>query len=365
MLQITTGYLLQYLCIDCGELRSNRMLRWCAERGVQLETTIPYSSFMNPSERLHRVLHAMTRAMLLQAMLPFRFWAAARRHAVHLFNRLPTAGRGGSTPYYRWHGVEANMHHVYTFGCALYAKIWPVPHRLAAQARRCLYLGVTPGGHGAVVMDMTTHHVINVRDYTVNEAEFPFKPSPLALAPPPVVAPLDLLLEDDFLILPIPELRRHRLLLRLHRSHQHLLWLSLLKPHRHLLWLSLLKPRRHLLWLSPLSLLQLLLWLLQLLPPTSLLASVHAPLSVISMKDNCCCSPLLKPNLVPLLLFMHCPPRRHLTYWCLPTSSLLSVVLMAPCGLKPSAKKTKLYVTMVCTRRLSCPVAPRPSVPST
>ena len=64
--EVQSNEKLCYLVTDNGELHSNEVLRWCAERGITHHFTAPYTSTQNDHvERLHRTLMNKSRAMRL------------------------------------------------------------------------------------------------------------------------------------------------------------------------------------------------------------------------------------------------------------------------------------------------------------
>lgn len=73
--EIQTNEKLCYLVTDNGELCSNNMSRWCAERGITPQFTAPYTSAQNGHvERLHRMLMNKARAMRLSYNTPLNMW---------------------------------------------------------------------------------------------------------------------------------------------------------------------------------------------------------------------------------------------------------------------------------------------------
>ena len=170
---LSQGHKVSRVRIDNGEAKTNAFQRWLDNKGIQLELTFPYASFGNPVERHHRTLQESARTMLALAGLLLCFWTVAFRHAVQLRNRLPSAGRNGEIPYQMWYGRAPRFDHFYTFGCAVWFKILPVPGKLEPQARLGVYLGVDDSAAGILVWDITRRRLARSRDYRVQENVFP------------------------------------------------------------------------------------------------------------------------------------------------------------------------------------------------
>lgn len=61
-------------CDKGGEYRNRRLERFCKQKGIQMEPTVPYTPEMNPlSERMNRTLVEKARSMLVDACIDKRF----------------------------------------------------------------------------------------------------------------------------------------------------------------------------------------------------------------------------------------------------------------------------------------------------
>lgn len=78
-----------------------RMKKYMKERGITLETTVPYTPEQNGrSERNNRTIVKTSRTMLKARDLPAHLWAEATAAAVYTINRTGQSQVGGSrTPY--------------------------------------------------------------------------------------------------------------------------------------------------------------------------------------------------------------------------------------------------------------------------
>ncbi len=94
------------------------------------------------AEHLNRTLVEMTRAMLLDAKLPHRFWDEAVSTAAYVRNRSLTSAVVGTTPHQAWCGQNPRVDHLKVFGCAVYVHI-PKDERgkLDSKTRKSILLG--------------------------------------------------------------------------------------------------------------------------------------------------------------------------------------------------------------------------------
>ena len=106
-----------------GEFTSKQFQAHFKACGVRHELTIPKTPEQNGvAERLNRTLVETTRAMLMDADLPHKFWAEAVSTAAYLRNRSPTTATD-VTPHEAWHGQKPRVQHLRVFGCTAYVHI--------------------------------------------------------------------------------------------------------------------------------------------------------------------------------------------------------------------------------------------------
>ena len=112
------GHLPKILRVDNGSEYINKDLKgWCREKGIELQTTAPYSPSQNGvAERFNRTLLELARAMLIAKKLPNFLWAEAVAYAAYLRNRAPTKALCGRTPEEAWTGKKPNVMHLREFG---------------------------------------------------------------------------------------------------------------------------------------------------------------------------------------------------------------------------------------------------------
>lgn len=61
--------------------------------------------------------------MLVNAKLPYPFWAEVLCTVAYLINRSPTKTLGDKTPFEAWYGKKPCVKHLKMFGCAGYTHV--------------------------------------------------------------------------------------------------------------------------------------------------------------------------------------------------------------------------------------------------
>ncbi len=137
---------------------------------VRHKLTIPEQN--GAAERLNRTRVEMTRAMLLDAKLPHRFWAEAVSTAAYVRNRSPTSAVVGTTPYQAWCGQKPRVDHLRVFGCTVYVHI-PKDERgkQDSKTRKSILLGYGSVQKGYRVFDPITEKASYSRNVKFNEQE--------------------------------------------------------------------------------------------------------------------------------------------------------------------------------------------------
>ena len=119
---------------DINVFRSNNAQEYCDNSFLAFlcehETTphhfCPGTSQQNGrAERKHRHLLNTTRAPLISASYPERFWGEAALTAAYTINRVPSAPFGNLTPYERLYGTDPDYHSLRVFGCASLVLLQP------------------------------------------------------------------------------------------------------------------------------------------------------------------------------------------------------------------------------------------------
>jgi transposase InsO family protein len=85
-IKLQFGYSPKRLRLDKGgEYFTNEFQNWCAENGIAIESTAPYSPSQNGvAERFNRTLIELSRAMLFAHDIPQSLWPEAINHAAYV-----------------------------------------------------------------------------------------------------------------------------------------------------------------------------------------------------------------------------------------------------------------------------------------
>ena len=129
----TLGRKPKALCFDWGKEVINEDLRnWCAEQGIEIQTTAPYSPAQNGITKcMNQTLVELACVMINAYELPEILWELAIAHAPYLQNRAYTSPLGNHTPYEKWHNNKPNVAHLCKFG----APVW-ILHQGQAKQRK-------------------------------------------------------------------------------------------------------------------------------------------------------------------------------------------------------------------------------------
>lgn len=131
-------------CDNGGEYKSKEFDRFCKEKGIQVEWTVPHTPEQNGvSERLNRSLVERARSMLDDSKADKRFWGQAIQTAAFLLNRSPTSAvDSNATPYELWEGCKPNVSKLRSFGSAAYVH---VPKELRKKLDNKTWKGILLG----------------------------------------------------------------------------------------------------------------------------------------------------------------------------------------------------------------------------
>ena len=157
-----------------GEYTSNNFAKFCAEKGISHEFTVPYCPQQNGvAERMNRTIMEGARSMLYQAKLPLEFWAEACSTAVYLHNRSLTTALKDETPFERLFGRRPDISQLKVFGCVSYVHVPDNQRRkLDAKAHKAIFVGYPPGVKGYKLYDLEKNQFVVSRDVQFFEDNF-------------------------------------------------------------------------------------------------------------------------------------------------------------------------------------------------
>lgn len=156
---------------NTGKYISIKWTEWCADRGINLQTTQPYSPDMNgTAERTIRTIVEDASALLCSSHLGILFWYEAVKTAVYLKNRSPHAARD-KTPVEIWTGQTPSLAYLRVFGCRCYALI-PNEKRSKweSHSSECLFMGYFPTRNLFRLYDISSNVFLKRRDVIFHES---------------------------------------------------------------------------------------------------------------------------------------------------------------------------------------------------
>jgi transposase InsO family protein len=186
--ELHTAHKLKCIVTDNGELTSNQMRSFCAEKGILHLLTAPYTSAHNGrAERLHRTLMDKAHAMRLACSAPSNMWDEFCATAAYLTNLTGSSANDGKTPYELWHSKLPSLSHLQEIGCRAYALIPTSNPKVLHRSLPCILIGYGQNSKAYRLWDPATNNIFNSFHVSfIEQRELPPKPSStLSQAPPP------------------------------------------------------------------------------------------------------------------------------------------------------------------------------------
>jgi hypothetical protein len=179
-------HLLKILRTDRGgEFLNHTLQRWCAEKGIRHELSVPETPQQNGVvERRNQTLFHMVRSLLTWAQANQQWWGEALLYAAHTVNHWPLKANRGMTPLEKWCGRKPDIDQLHTFGCRAYVRYQDseVKSKLQPRGRSCMFLGAADVSKGFRLYDPSSKKIIISRDVTF-EDDIPYN------SPTPTPAP--------------------------------------------------------------------------------------------------------------------------------------------------------------------------------
>jgi len=176
LLETQCGQQLQAVRTDRGGEYLNRELAsYFESRGVQHQTTVPYTPEQNgAAERLNRTLMERVRAMLLGSRLHQEFWAEAVVTANYIRNRSPTS-KETKTPWERFTGKRADVSGMRVFGTRAFV-LTPkqLRRKLDPVSQPGVMVGYAVNSKGYRILLDNSNKIVESRDVVFNEASKPW-----------------------------------------------------------------------------------------------------------------------------------------------------------------------------------------------
>jgi hypothetical protein len=168
-----------------GEYFSCDFSDFCVEHGIIHERTLPYSPQSNGVvERKNHTLTDFVNAMLETSGLSKEWWGEAILTAYHVLNKVPTKNKE-ITPFEDWERRKLNISYLRMWGCLAKVNV-PInkKRKLGPKIVHCVFLVYAFHNIGykfliinSRVLDMLVGTIMESRDGTFFEDEFPMKPT--------------------------------------------------------------------------------------------------------------------------------------------------------------------------------------------
>ncbi|XP_019423033.1 PREDICTED: uncharacterized protein LOC109332504 [Lupinus angustifolius] len=163
---ILTQFRLRIKCIRSYNGKEFSLKHFFAEQGIQHQTSCVETPQQNGVvERKHQHILSVARSLVFQSSLPHCFWNFAMTHAVLLINRQPSNYMSRDTPFRILYGKLPNLSHLKAFGCLCYAAtLTSQRKKLDHRSKKGVFLGLTRGVKGYVILDTSTHEIFISRN---------------------------------------------------------------------------------------------------------------------------------------------------------------------------------------------------------
>lgn len=131
-----------------GEYINHEMKRFCSDKGIVMQTTVPYSPELNGvAERMNRTLVDKARTILIDSNLSKNLWGEAIYFSAYVTNRSPTASLQ-VTPSEMWEMRKPNVQNLRVFGSTAYAHIpKQIRTKLEPKGKKLRMVGYSPSGY--------------------------------------------------------------------------------------------------------------------------------------------------------------------------------------------------------------------------
>ena len=152
------------LCFNRGKEFINEDLQnWCAEQGIDIQTTAPYSPTQNNvAEHMNRTLVELAWSIINAHGLPEFLLELAVAHAAYLWDWAFTSPLGDHTPYKIWHNNKPNVSHLHEFR----APVWILhqgqaqQHKLQPKLMRQAYVSHNDGSNSILYYNAATCKIL-------------------------------------------------------------------------------------------------------------------------------------------------------------------------------------------------------------
>lgn len=159
---------------NATEFLSKILQDYLFENGIEWESNVSrYSEQNGISERGHRTLMDMARAMIAHAKLPKKYLGQAVLAATHILNICPHPHDNSVTPHEVLQGLKPHISYLRVFGCDAYAHIDDSQRtKNEAKAKKYIMIGYSGTQKGYKLYDENLNKIIVRRHVDFNENGF-------------------------------------------------------------------------------------------------------------------------------------------------------------------------------------------------
>ena len=161
-------------CDGGSEFINSTLQRFCTENGIELHYSPARTPQLNGvAERSVRTLKDGGRTLLTHAGVPKKFWVAAVKHYVYLWNRSRVSDNTHLTPFEALTKRKANLQHVGVFGTDVWMHL-PKKQRQTFDAKMeaGIYFGHDDVQNCAVVYMLRSGEQVRTRDVRYRKNSF-------------------------------------------------------------------------------------------------------------------------------------------------------------------------------------------------
>jgi hypothetical protein len=145
---------------------------WCAEQGIDIQSTAPYSPEQHGiAKQLNCTLIELAHTMLIALDLPPFLWAEAVKYASYIRNHVATRTLTDHTPYEACTRQKPNIAHLHEFRCDVWILYMGDRSKLDPKANKFMVVGFEDGPCAVRYYSPTTRRIQVSRDFTFEESK--------------------------------------------------------------------------------------------------------------------------------------------------------------------------------------------------
>ncbi|CAL2255491.1 unnamed protein product [Prunus armeniaca] len=172
MVEVQSGYKIKKLRSGRGgEYTSIEFLQFCEEIGLERQLTVAYSPQKNGvAERKNRTTVEMSKTMMKEKKLPYKFWGETVNITVYIHNRCPTKALDTITHFQAFSGRKPRIKHFKVFGSICFCHVpSQLRSKLEDSAVTCIFVGFGKCEKGYRVYNLQTKKISTSRGVTFDE----------------------------------------------------------------------------------------------------------------------------------------------------------------------------------------------------